>query len=49
MGALKNNVPGCPLQLSLQGRLERPEEKMSTGKIASAEQVREVVQIYGFY
>lgn len=38
--ALKNNVLSYPLQPSLQGRLEKLEEKMSTGKIASAEQVR---------
>lgn len=40
VGALKNNVPSYALQLSLQGRLEKLEEKMSAGKIASAEQVR---------
>lgn len=40
MGVLKYNVPSCPLQLPLQGRLEGLEEKMSAGKIASAEQVR---------
>lgn len=40
VGALKNNVPSYPLQLSLQGRQEKLEEKMSAGKIASAEQVR---------
>lgn len=36
----KNNVPGKPLQLSLGRRLEKEEEKMRAGKIASAEQVR---------
>lgn len=38
--ALKNNILSYLLQSSLQGRLEKLEEKMSAGKIASAEQVR---------
>lgn len=40
MGVQKYNVPSSPSQLPLQGRLEGPEEKMSTENMASAEQVR---------
>lgn len=40
VGTLKNNAPSHPLPLSLWGRLEKLEEKISAGKIASAEQVR---------
>lgn len=40
VGALKNNVPSCPLQLSLQRRMENLEETMNAGKMASAGQVR---------
>lgn len=40
VGTLKINVPSYLLQLSLWGRLEKLEERMSAGKIASTEQVR---------